>query len=823
MTTDGTSNQQSTSPPNAQPELSISPLVNVFVQGGAPILIIDPDTIQVRDVDSSLFSELLIYITNPQDGSNNEIIEFSRQLPASALSVGPSLTTGGEILYRVTFLNGGANADRVTEAISVIRYNNLRAAASITVSPPRIICLTIEDFETASDRACVIVTISPPNLFDPVFVMDSVSASVTERNQQIFIATLTATDSDTGPQATIAYSITQVISYFMNTPLFTSDIFTIGSSNGNITAPNGLDTESYMRHTITVRASDMGNPVRSATATVTVNVLDANDVAPSFTGTPYIAGSQREELAPPRFVFLVTAVDLDVTAPNNIIQSYGLENYQTLFTIDSTGVITLIAPLDAEVQDEFMINVSAVDRGTPPQTGYTTVQFRLIDFNDNAARIAQVSAATFVIGDGPTSIGPALVIDDPDIGPSAINYISVTLTSNPTDARLTIDLCFCQCQDDRLADAAFSQQAINLLNLATFQQDQPETSGAVNFYPVPFGIGRCRAWELRRGITSQNDGYGRIPRSSLPSNFAVGDFSFSFALAQTDEGYLISIPDQTNPNLPTASVNRQFAIWIRRYDFRFYYTTNSIIGDDNPAVLRLNQHTILQEFFEPFSNSPMVHHFTIIVNSSPPIVDIYVDCRLLGSLVLTGPVMTPSNNIDVFIGQSRPRVTNGGRLAGVVSEFYYYPRALTYSEVQNICNCGEETIDLPPVLPTNVTTAITTNTAESEPIYILVIEPTSGVIPVDNAVSILRGITYTNTFNFPDIRIDRELTFVVREETGVEETTFGYIRLIANGFSQTSVSDFQNFICNLSQAVILPSTSVVESHGSTIQPSTTGY
>ena len=756
----------------------------------------------MRDVDSSLFSELLIYITNPQDGSNNEIIEFSRQLPASTRSVGPSLTTGGEILYRVTFLNGGANADRVIEAISVIRYNNLAAAASITVSPPRIVCLTISDFETASDRACVIVTISPPNLFDPVFVMDSVSASVTERNQQIFIATLTATDSDTGPQATIVYSITQVISYFMNTPLLTSDIFTIGSSDGNVTAPNGLDAESYMRHTITVQASDMGNPARSATATVTVNVLDANDVAPSFTGTPYIAGPQREELAPPRFVFLVTAVDLDVTAPNNIIQSYGLENYQTLFNINSTGVITLIAPLDAEVQDEFMINISAVDSGTPPQTGYTAVLFRLIDFNDNAARISQVSAATFLIGGGPISIGPALVFDDPDIGPSAINYISVTLTPNPNDARLTIDQCFCQCQDDRLADAAFFQQAINLFNLATFQQDQPEASGDVNFYPVPFGIGRCRAWELRRGTTSQNDGYGRIPRSSLPSSFAVGNFSFSFALAQTLEGYLISIPNQSDPSLPTTSVNRQFVIWIRRYDFRFYYTTNGIIGDSNPAVLRLNQ----QEFFDPLN--PTVHHFTIIVNSSPPRVDVYMNCSLLGSLVLTGPVMTPSNNIDVFIGQSRPRATNGGRLAGVISEFYYYPRALTHSEVQSICNCGKETINLPPVLPTSVTAAVTT-TSESEPT--LVIEPTFGVIPVDNATSILRGITYMNTINFPDIRIDRKLTFVVREVTGVEETTFGYIRLIAN------------LICNFSQAVILPSTPVVGSHGSTIQLSTTGY
>lgn len=116
------------------------------------------------------------------------------------------------------------------------------------MDPPRIICLTIIDFQIASNRVCVtvIVTISPPNFFDPVFVTDSV------------MVTLMATD--TRPQATITYSITQVVSSFMNTPpLFTIDLFTIITSEGNITAPNGLDTESYMRHTITVQAPNMGN------------------------------------------------------------------------------------------------------------------------------------------------------------------------------------------------------------------------------------------------------------------------------------------------------------------------------------------------------------------------------------------------------------------------------------------------------------------------------------------------------------------------------------------------------------------------------------
>ena len=62
-----------------------------------------------------------------------------------------------------------------------------------------------------------------------------------------------------------------------------------------------------------------------------------------------------EELTPTRFVFQITSdIDLDVSAPNNVIRSYSSENYQSLFTIDSTGLITIIALFDAEVQDEFL-------------------------------------------------------------------------------------------------------------------------------------------------------------------------------------------------------------------------------------------------------------------------------------------------------------------------------------------------------------------------------------------------------------------------------------------------------------------------------------
>ena len=614
---------------------------------GIPTGIFDASSIQIQDDDSSLFNELHIFITNPQDGADNEIIEFSPQLPESSISIGPSLEPGGEILYSVMFLDGGANRDRVNETISQIRY--LNRAQNITVAPPRIICLTITDFQIASERACVTITIAPPNNFNPV-----------------------------------------------------------------------------------------------------------------FEETLYIADPQTENTPAPRSILDVTAIDNDLSAPNNVIQSYSLENYQNFFRIDTDGTIETVVPLDAETQAEYLINVSAVDGGIPPQTGYTTVLLRVLDVNDNPAFVNQMEPAIHFIHGGPTSIGPAISIDDPDIDSTMIDRISIELIPNKLDRFL--------CQDVSLEkfEPELVPQSIDLLDLTTFQQDQPELNNVANFSPITLGARECRAWELRRGsTTAESDGYGRIPRSSLPPDFAVGDFTLSFSLVQSGEGYVILIPDQNDPSLPPNMVEHQFAIWIDHDQLIFYYTTTNSTYD----FVEFPNEAAEADFGELFNpSSPVTHYFTVIVRSSQREVEVYADCEYIGHYELPGPVLTPSNDIDVFIGQSRPRSTSNGRFAGVISDLYYYSTALTANQVNTLGMCDrKEIIRLPP-LPGSVRATAQEDTR-------LVIEPTSGVIPVDDAISVLRGITYENTFYSPILDPDRQLIFIVREEPGFEGITEGFITL----------------------------------------------
>ncbi len=101
----------------------------------------------------------------------------------------------------------------------------------------------------------------------------------------------------------------------------------------------------------------------------------------------------------------------------------------------------------------------------------------------------------------------------------------------------------------------------------------------------------------------------------------------------------------------------------------------------------------------------------------------------------------------------------------------------SYDQVENLLstcsNCERgEILQLPLVLPSSV--MATTQFGR------LIIGATSDFIPVEDAVLVLRGITYENPFNFPTLDSDRRLIFTIREVIGFETTTEGSIGLVMN-------------------------------------------
>lgn len=555
-------------------------------------------------------------------------------------------------------------------------------------------------------------------------------------------------------------------------------LFDIDTETGRLFAPNGLDADQYYTHTVSVTVSDSGNPVRSAIATVQIQLTDINDIAPSFLREPYIAPEQAEGLAP-QFVFQVEAVDNDATSPNNLITGYGLVNGGDQFVIDSTnGRISYVALLDAEVQIEYLLNVSAEDTGSPPQTSYTTVLFRLIDRNDNAAVVDQLATAIYVVEDEPreSSIGPAIRITDADIFSSAITGVTVTLTRNTNDQFRSYDRCLAECQDVRLSDAGLLPSAIDILSLASFMTDSGNPGG---YAEITIGDGDCFAIQLNRAASMPDDGYGRIPRSLLPADFGSGDFSVSFVATLRNEGYILLVPDSDNVLLPPDSVEREFGLWLRRRDIRFYYIYGPSRTRD-VAVYRLTDTDPLVTEFYDNNLDPLergeTRHFVLVVRSNPPEIDIYVNCTLLtrnGPIPLNGPVLAPDPSIDVFIGQSRPHPVTSGRLGADLHGLYYHDTALSSSEILDFCSCGFEEIRLPDSLPSD-----TIPISQAPDTITIGNFISSDLIPIEDVVSILRGITYINTYSPPTFEPDRQLSFTLGEAGLANTMSSGFIRLV---------------------------------------------
>lgn len=760
---------------NDRPVLGIEPLNNVSIRG-VPTPIIDPDSISLDDSDDAFFNELFIYITNDQDGRVNEIIEFARQLPEETTSIGPILTANGEILYNVTFRGVGANRDRVLETISAIRYNN--RATNITVDPPRMICVQVQDFKVFSERVCVNVTISPPNDFDPRFVNDSASLLFTfeETPMPVSVVRLVAMDDDTGLAGEISYDIVQVSSTpFSGSARDTTSlgVFTINPVTGQVDAPMGLDAEEFVLHDVTVVASDMGNPSRSATVQVRVTVLDVNDVAPMFIGTPYVAPPQREEQTPPRTIFTVQAVDVDITPTNNQIVRYNLLNFNSLFSINpNSGQIQSVALLDADMQSEYLLNVSAEDSGSPPQITYVTVSFTLLDFNDNAGEVDQLSRAIYVVQENaiPQSIGPAIRIVDQDLSAPSITQLSISLTPNPADGSRTYDQCLGRCQDVRLTEAGLIPGAVDLINVATFRSDN-NVPGALNT-SITLGTGSCRAVHLVRAATINDDGYGRITRSDLPANFGEGDFSFSFVATIRREGFILLVPDTANPS--ATSVNRDLALWIRRRRIDFYYRYGPARTPHSVSYTLQASDPIEGGVFFTWPTGPFItRHFALVVRStvSPPVAEFYVDSQRLTTFTLNGVVQRPTDFVDMFIGHSIPHPVSSGRLDAVISGYYYHSTALTPTQLLNFSSCGFEALHLPP-LPASIRATTETN-------LVITLAPTGSLIPEEDAITVLRGITYENTFFPPTFEPDRQLEFRLGE-VDITGTSFGSIKLVSS-------------------------------------------
>uniref|UniRef100_A0A3Q2QUY0 Protocadherin-16 n=1 Tax=Fundulus heteroclitus TaxID=8078 RepID=A0A3Q2QUY0_FUNHE len=206
----------------------------------------------------------------------------------------------------------------------------------------------------------------------PVFQQAEFEAQVMEnRGPGATVFTITATDRDQGSNGHITYGGV------------TEEGFVINPSTGVITTTKELDTESQDHYTLTVYARDGGLPPNFAKAVVHVEVQDVNDNVPVFAKLSYEL-EVPENQAPVELCF-IKATDPDSGPGGELEYRIVAGDHDGAFQLHpNTGALSTSRGLDRETKAGYILEVVAMDRGSPPLSATVKVEVKVLDVNDNS-------------------------------------------------------------------------------------------------------------------------------------------------------------------------------------------------------------------------------------------------------------------------------------------------------------------------------------------------------------------------------------------------------------------------------------------------------
>nr|XP_021144586.1 protocadherin gamma-B5 [Columba livia] len=190
-----------------------------------------------------------------------------------------------------------------------------------------------------------------------------------------------------------------------------------GSKFAELVQRRALDREREPSLRLVLTALDGGDPPRSGTAQLCINVTDANDNAPVFAQDRYRA-SLREDAPLGSTVLNVSASDADAGTNARITYRFGkmpAKVLQKFVVEEERGTITLKETLDFEDTRGYTLLVEARDGGG--LVAHCEVDVEVLDVNDNAPEVTLTSVSSPVPEDAPAGTVVALVkVRDRDSG-----------------------------------------------------------------------------------------------------------------------------------------------------------------------------------------------------------------------------------------------------------------------------------------------------------------------------------------------------------------------------------------------------------------------
>ncbi|NXB93252.1 PCDGH protein, partial [Vidua chalybeata] len=220
-----------------------------------------------------------------------------------------------------------------------------------------------------------------------------------------------AHDADVGSNSLLTYQLTSNPSFSLamkESP---------DGSKPEIILERALDREKQSSFELVLTAVDAGDPVKSGTVQIRVNVTDANDNPPIFEQDRYRV-SLREDVPPGSAVLNLSASDADAGTNARINYGFGKMPIKALqkFRIDAeSGSITLQEALDFEEMSAYSLAVEAKDGGG--LVAHCKVEVEVQDVNDNPPEITILSLSSPVPEDALVGTVVALLkVRDRDSG-----------------------------------------------------------------------------------------------------------------------------------------------------------------------------------------------------------------------------------------------------------------------------------------------------------------------------------------------------------------------------------------------------------------------
>ncbi|XP_034969133.2 protocadherin-7 isoform X1 [Zootoca vivipara] len=249
-----------------------------------------------------------------------------------------------------------------------------------------------------SSNNSLLVRVGDTNDNPPVFSQAVLEVSFPENNAPgERVATVIATDADSGKNAEIAYSLEP-------SPLSAESpggLFTIDPVSGDVRVQAVLDREQRDTYEFQVTARDKGVPSLQGSTTVVVRVADRNDNEPRFMQdvfTFYV----KENLQPNSPVGMVTVMDADKGRNAQLSLSIQpgdqAQGAPGIFSIENdTGTIYSTVSFDRELQTSYTFKVKAVDGGEPARSATATVSLFVMDENDNAPVVTSPANSSYTV------------------------------------------------------------------------------------------------------------------------------------------------------------------------------------------------------------------------------------------------------------------------------------------------------------------------------------------------------------------------------------------------------------------------------------------